>query len=311
MKRCALVFAVSLALTACQPTTIDTSSNPAQTPATPAAVTAAQAAPFQVKTFSPGKNAIFQVASNLVVGANEVLLVDAQFAANDAQRLVEEIRASGKPLKTIFISHGDPDFYFGLDTVLAAFPEARVIATPATVAHIRESAEAKLAYWRPILDKQAPARVVTPEVFEGKTLNFDGGNIDIFNLEGPTPDRTVLWIPAIRTVLGGVPVMAGEHVWMADTQTPQSHADWLALLDGIAALEPERVVPGHFAEGAKQDLDAVRFTGDYIRAFDEETPKAADAKALIAAMKQRYPGLAGKGSLDISAKVAKGEMKWP
>ena len=95
MKRCALVFAVSLALTACQPTTIDTSSNPAQTPATPAAVTAAQAAPFQVKTFSPGKNAIFQVASNLVVGANEVLLVDAQFAANDAQRLVEEIRASG------------------------------------------------------------------------------------------------------------------------------------------------------------------------------------------------------------------------
>lgn len=307
MKRCALAIALSLAVVACKPSVAPPAADAPQAAAAPAV----QAAPYQVKTFNPGEKAIFQVASNLVVGANEVLLVDAQFAANDAQHLVEEIRATGKPLKIIFISHGDPDFYFGLATVLAAFPEARVIATPRTVAHIRESAEGKLAYWKPILGEQAPARVVIPEVFEGKTLSFDGGNIDIFNLDGPTPDRTVLWIPAIRTVLGGVPVMAGEHVWMADTQTPQSHTDWLALLEGIAALKPERVVPGHFAEGAKQDMDAVRFTGEYIRAFDEETPKAADAKALVAAMKQRYPGLAGEGSLDISAKVAKGEMKWP
>lgn len=305
MKRCAFVLALPLAIAACQPAAMP----PA--PAAPQTAPAVQAAPYQVQTFNPGEQAIFQVASNLVVGANEVLLVDTQFATNDAQRLVEEIRATGKPLKTIFISHGDPDYYFGLATVLEAFPDARVIATPTTVAHIRESAEGKLAYWKPILGEHAPERVVIPEAFAGKALDFDGGKIEIYDLEGPTPDRTVLWIPQIRTVLGGVPVMAGEHVWMADTQSPQSHADWLALLDGIAALKPERVIPGHFAEGAKQDLDAVRFTGDYIRAFDEETPKAVDAQALIAAMKQRYPGLAGEGSLDISAKVAKGEMKWP
>jgi hypothetical protein len=28
-------------------------------------------------------------------------------------------------------------------------------------------------------------------------------------------------------------------------------------------------------------------------------------------MKQRYPRLGGESSLELSAKVAKGEMKWP
>jgi hypothetical protein len=63
--------------------------------------------------------------------------------------------------------------------------------------------------------------------------------------------------------------------------------------------------------GSPQDLEAVRFTADYIRAFDEETAKARDSTALVAAMKQRYPGLGGESSLELSAKVAKGEMKWP
>jgi len=68
--------------------------------------------------------------------------------------------------------------------------------------------------------------------------------------------------------------MAGQHVWMADTQTPQSHAQWLATLGSIESLQPARVIPGHFAPAASQDLDAVHFTADYIKAYDEETAKA-------------------------------------
>ena len=112
-------------------------------------------------------------------------------------------------------------------------------------------------------------------------------------------------------VAGGIPVVAGEHVWMADTQTPQSHADWLATLDRIRALDPSVVIPGHYAPGSALDLRAVQFTGDYIRAFDEEAAKATNSAELISAMKARYPHLAGEGSLELSAKVAKGEMQWP
>jgi len=100
------------------------------------------------------------------------------------------------------------------------------------------------------------------------------------------------------------------HVWMADTQTPQSHADWLTTLHSIETLKPKTVVPGHYLGDGNHALASVQFTADYIKAFDEETAKARDSAALIAAMKKRFPTLGDESSLELSAKVAKGEMKW-
>ena len=52
------------------------------------------------------------------------------------------------------------------------------------------------------------------------------------------------------------------------------------------------------------------FTRDYIKAFDEEALKAKKSDELIAAMKKRYPNVGEESSLELSAKVAKGEMTW-
>ncbi|MEI2455896.1 MBL fold metallo-hydrolase [Lysobacter firmicutimachus] len=269
------------------------------------------AAPLQTEVYNPGEKGLFQVASVLVTGAKDAVLIDAQFSAADARRLVERIKASGKRLSAIYISHGDPDYYFGVDTLQTAFPEAKILATAPTVEHIRSTQAAKLAYWGPKLGADAPKRIVVPEVLQGDRIELEGQSLQIVGLDGPSPDRSFVWIPSIRTVAGGVPVVAGEHLFMADTQTPKSHQDWLATLAKIEALKPEKVIPGHFAPGSAQTLDAVHFSAGYIRAFDEEAAKAQDANALIAAMKQRYPQLGGDLSLEISAKVAKGEMPWP
>ncbi|MGR6871542.1 hypothetical protein ACU6U9_04380 [Pseudomonas sp. HK3] len=53
------------------------------------------------------------------------------------------IEASGKTLATIYISHGDPDFYFGLDVFNAAFPDARIVATAVTVEKIKNLCRTK------------------------------------------------------------------------------------------------------------------------------------------------------------------------
>ncbi len=275
---------------------------PGSAPAEPAA------APLQVEVYNAGDAGMFKVASVLVVGARDAILIDAQFGASQARELVERIKASGKRLTTIYISHGDPDYYFGLDTVLAAFPEAKVVATAATVAHIRDTQAGKLAYWGPKLGADAPKRVVVPEVLQGDRLELEGQALQIV---GPSPETTVVWIPSIRTIAGGVPVVAGQHLFMADSQSPQARQQWLATLQAIQALEPQKVVPGHFAPGSAQTLEAVRFTADYIHAFEQESAQAKDAKGLIEAMKRRYPQLAPNLSLEISAKVEKGEMPWP
>lgn len=319
MPSSGLSVAVSLAcltlgLAACTrhdapaPAAAEPAASAASAPAPPAEP-AAQ--PLQTQVYNPGKSGLFQVSSVLVTGAREAVLIDAQFGAAQARELVERIKASGKTLTTIYISHGDPDYYFGLDTLQDAFPQAKILATPQTVAHIRASQAAKLAYWGPKLGADAPKRIVIPEPLQGDRIELEGQALQIVGLDGPTPDRSVVWIPSIRTVAGGVPVVAGEHLFMADTPTPQSHLDWLATLQKIETLKPEVVVPGHFAPGSAQTLDAVRFSADYIRAFEEEAAKAKDSKALIAAMKRRYPALEGELSLDISAKVAKDEMPWP
>lgn len=275
---------------------------------------ALSAPPVQALTttvYNPGEQGIFQVSSVLVSGARDAILIDAQFSAADANKLVEMIRASGKRLTTIYVSHGDPDYYFGLDTLHASFPEAKILAAPQTVAHIKETQAGKLAVWGPQLGANAPKRIEFPEPLSSDRLELEGSALEIIGLDGPTPERSFVWIPSIKTVAGGVLVWGNQHVWMADTQTPQSHTDWLATLDRIRALGPEVVIPGHFAPGAPQNVLSVTFTADYIRAFDEEATRAKNPADLIAAMRSRYPGLSGESSLELSAKVAKGEMKWP
>ena len=59
------------------------------------------------------------------------------------------------------------------------------------------------------------------------------------------------------------------------------------------------------------DLTDLRFTRDYLLTLEQELPKAKDSQALIAAMKARFPQLEDDSSLELSAKVLKGEMQWP
>ncbi len=272
--------------------------------------TVAAAAPLSLEVFNPGEAAIFPVASVLVKGANDAVLIDAQFSRGEALKLVEQIRASGKRLTTVYVSHGDPDFYFGLDVIKAAFPQARIVATPGTVAAMQKKAAAKVAYWGPILKDNAPHAIVMPEALAGNEIVLEGEKLKIEGLDGAAPDRTFVWIPSIRAVAGGVVLFSGLHVWVADTQTAQSRQQWLATLDRIAALQPVTVVPGHFQPGAAFTPDAIGYTAGYLRRFESETVKAGGSAELIAAMKAAYPKAGLESALQISAKVAKGEMQW-
>lgn len=274
--------------------------------------TALAAEALQLQVYNPGPTAIFPVSSVIVSGATEAVLIDAQFQRNDAQAVVEQIKATGKRLSTVYVSHSDPDYYFGLDVVRAAFPDAKIVATPETVAAIQASKDGKLAHWGPILKDNAPKALVVPAPLAQRSLTVDGQKLEI---RGPEAARSFVWIPALKTVAGGIPVAANLHVWVADTQTVASRQAWAKTLDAIEALKPRAVVPGHYlvgADGKRPDtLASVRFTRDYLRAFEQEAARAKDSAALIAAMQQRYPALGEASSLELSAKVIKGDMQWP
>lgn len=265
-----------------------------------------------MEVYNPGENSLFPVSSEIISGKHEVALIDAQFQRNDAQNLVKKIKATGKKLTTVYISHSDPDFYFGLDVIKAAFPQAKIIASPDTIAAINATKDGKMTYWGPILKDNAPQEIIVPQPLQGDSFTLDGQRVEIRGLTGPTPARTYVWIPALQAVVGGVAVAGNNiHPWLADNQSEQSRAHWQQTLEGIKALKPEVVVPGHFLPGAAQSLESVTFTQNYLKVLEKELPQAKNADALIAAMKKHYPGLKDGSSLELSAKVLKGEMQWP
>ncbi|MEF1242020.1 Vmh family MBL fold metallo-hydrolase [Vibrio campbellii] len=263
-----------------------------------------------ISHYNPGENAIFPASSVFVSGEKELMLFDAQFSVKDGKKLVEQIKKSGKELSMIYISSGDPDYYFGLEPIVAAFPGVKVVASEAVVKHIERTKDAKLAYWGPILKEEAPSKIVVPTVLNDTTLTLEGKRIEVKEIN--THDA-YLWVPSEETVFGGVSVYSGVHVWMADTQSKQERTQWSQSLERMKALKPKTVIPGHYLGDMPQGVEGVQFTMNYIADIEQTLDKSSklSSSEISAAMKAKYPQFAAtEGDLELGAKVLSGEMEW-
>jgi len=267
----------------------------------------AGAGELKVLNYNPGGKSIFPVSSSLVTGDKEAILVDAQFGVGDGKALVEMIRVSGKTLTTIYISGGDPDFYFGLESIVEAFPNAKVLASSSVVDHIQKTKDGKLAYWGPILGAQAPTKIIVPNVSDETRLTLEGKTIEVREIN---THQAYLWAPSIKTAFGGVLVSSGIHLWTADSQTKTARSEWIAALKRLIALKPVKVIPGHYLGEIPAGDKAVLFTRDYLKAYERLLDKKPDSVQLVEALKKAYPDLPVDDSMAISAKVNTGEMKW-
>jgi len=249
----------------------------------------------------------FGVTSTLIEGDKEVLLVNAQFSKSEALRIAADILDSGKTLKTIFVSYGDPDFYFGLDVFKQYFPNVQIIATPETVKHIQDTQALKVQYWGPKMGANAPSQIIVPQAYTAKTLKLENESIEIKGKK----ELTYLWIPSVKAVVGGIPVSSGIHLWTADTPTVKDRTEVVQTLESIKALNPKVVVPAHMKAGAAEGLDAVNFSIDYLKQYEKAVKVTKNSAELIKAMQKQYPALGESSSLELGAKVVKGEMQWP
>lgn len=248
----------------------------------------------------------------LLTNEHDAVLIDGGFTLPFGRDVAAAVKATGKRLTTIFVSRSDPDYYFSLRPIVEAFPTARVIAKPATVQAIKANVADKLKIWAPQLKENGPrtlADVIIPEASDVSSVGLEGSEIEIVEVPD-MHDRRYIWVPSLEAVFGGALINSGIHVWVADTPSPDARTSWVKALDTIAKRKPKIVVPGHQSEGAEQGIAAINFTREYLLAFEEEMGRSADSGSLIAAMKKRYPDLERVGSLELGARVAKGEMKW-
>ncbi|MDN4639808.1 MBL fold metallo-hydrolase [Agreia sp. PsM10] len=252
---------------------------------------------------SPNKSA------TLVTGETEALLVDAGFTLADGHRLVAAVLDSGKTLTTVFVSHADPDFYFGLEVVADAFPDAQILATPIVIDHIRASFEGKLKAWA-ALGTNLPTRLVDIRPLSADHLDVDGHKLELRGASTLLPDRHYLWAPDAKAIIGGVLVFQQEHVWTADTARPEQRADWITLLDQMSALRPEFVVAGHRLPGTPNDASGIDYTRSYLEEFERVLERSEDGASATAALVEAYPNSGMLIAAQLGPKVAKGEMTW-
>jgi len=274
------------------------------------AAPASNKAPLTVKIYN-ASNTSFNVNSTLIYGEKEAMVIDAGFTRADALRIAANVLDSGKQLTTIYVSQADPDYYFGVETLKEFFPQAQVVSTPAVLEKLSAKMAGKVAFWGPKMGSNAPRTPVTPQALTTNSITLEGQTIEIRGTTGLLAHRPYAWIPSIKTIVGNIAVFGNMHVWTADTQSQAERAAWITQLDEMAALQPELVVPGHMSAGTSVDASAISFTKNYLLTFEKNLATSKDGATLINEMKQSYPQLTEGGmSLDIGAKVNKGEMKW-
>ena len=253
----------------------------------------------QVFTASPQG---FLVNSALVEGEKDAVLIDGQLTLSDAHRLAGGILDSKKNLTTIYVTHWHPDHYFGLVVLKQAFPKAKIVARPETVAEIKKTWAAKVKQWSPMFGANLPTKPLVPAPLVGNTITLEGQTLEIHGpVQGDAPTNSYVWIPSIKAVVTGDIVYQGVYAWTAETNA-ESRAAWMKTLDELAALNPAVVVAGHKDPKLKDDASGIVATRAYLKDFDAAAAASKSAEELEAKMKAKYPKLA----LDIVLHIGAG-----
>lgn len=261
------------------------------------------------KVYHSGPKAIFDVTSTIIYGEKDAFLVDAQFQKSKAQEVVREIKALGKELKVIFISHFDPDYYFGLSVIHDAFPNAEILSTAQTAWMISATMEPKLKVWKDALGDDKPDSFIVPKAVKELPL-LENHEIRIIRNEDDET-HSFLYVPSTGTILGGVSLAEGSHPWMADTRGLNELDKWILQVEAMKSLVPKNVIASHhYGDNPEESPSILDCTLSYLKDYRDALASGKTADAIVSIMTDKYPQLDGKDTLTFGAKVITGVESW-
>ena len=266
--------------------------------------------PIVTVDFPPGiTQAYFQaMASTLIYGARDAVLVDAFMTVKQANALADWAAAKNKNLTTIYITHGHGDHWFGVGTLLERFPNARAVATPHVVKVMREDAspERLSKGWKAAFPGQIPDNLLIAEELKGNVIDLEGQELVAVELGHTDTDLTTcLNVPSIGLVVAGDAAYNDVHLYLAESNE-QTRREWISALDKIESLKPCAVVASHKRPENDDNPRIIEETRRYIRDFDRLTEKTRTAQELYDKMLELYPNRVNPGwALWSSARAVK------
>src|SRR6516162_2497281 len=265
--------------------------------------------PIATVDLPPGvSQAYFQaMASTLIFGARDAVLVDAFMTVKQANALADWVAARGKNLTTIYITHGHGDHWFGVGTLLERFPRARTVATPNVLKVMRQNASPEfLKFWKAGLPDQIPDKLVFAEELKGSVIDLEGHELVAVELGHTDTDcTTCLNVPSIGLVVAGDAAYNDVHLYLAESNV-QKRREWISALDKIESLNPRAVVAAHKRPENDDNPRIIEETRQYIRDFDRLAGTTTTAQELYDKMLELYPNRVNPGwALWSSARAVK------
>jgi len=254
------------------------------------ATTAAQST-FTLKVHTGRGQVGYDVNSTMIVGERDILLIDPQFSLSEAHKLAAEILETKKRLATIYSTHAHPDHLFGLAVLKQAFPEAKIVALPATVNAARTGWPARQKFWFSVYGNNIPGpEPVLPEELATPVLTLEGEQFPITGgVQGADgPGNSFVYVPSLKAVITGDIVF--DRVYFGVPRA-DARANWLKTIDQITALNPAVVIPGHEGPGATRDMRSIEFMKQYIADWDANVARSKTAAEMREHVLKQYPGL--------------------
>jgi len=247
------------------------------------------------------------MASTLIYGVRDAVLVDAFMTVQQATALADWVVARRKNLTTIYITHGHGDHWFGVGTLLERFPAAKAVATPDVVKVMRQNISPPMdGIWKAAFPGQIPERLVIAEELRGEIITLEGHELAVVELGHTDTDySTCLHVPSIGLVVAGDAAYNDVHLYLAESNS-QKRREWIAALDKIESLKPRAVVASHKRPELPDDPKIVEETRQYIRDFDRLAEATTTAQELYDKVLALHPSRVNPAwALWSSARAAK------
>ncbi len=237
--------------------------------------------------------------TGIVVGDNAVMVIDTQATPVMAQDVIRRIReVTDKPIKYVVMSHYHAVRVLGA----SAYKADHIIASRDTYDLIVERGEQDKASEIGRFPRLFQAVESVPPGMTWPTITFQTemtvwlGSLEVKIIQlgrGHTKGDTVVWLPSQKILFSGDLVEFEATPYAGDAY----YEDWPATLDAIAALKPEKLVPGRGAALQTPDQVAAglrgtkEFVSDLYANVKAGAVKGEDLKAVY---KRTYDALKPK-----------------
>ena len=237
--------------------------------------------------------------TGVIVGDDAVLVLDTQATPVMAQDVIRRIReVTDKPIKYVLLTHYHAVRVLGA----SAYAPQQIIASQDTYDLIVERGEQDKASEIGRFPRLFRSVESVPPGLTWPTITFTGkmtlwlGKLEVQLLQlgrGHTKGDTVAWLPQQKILFSGDLVEFDATPYAGDAY----FKDWPTTLDKIAALKPEKLVPGRGAALVTPEQVSAGLAG--TRAFiadvyDSVKAGVAAGQDLNAVYKSTYARLAPK-----------------